>query len=132
MMRTIDVTESEPSLVASLIPCECGSMIPGITNLPVASYTSAPAGAVRFCPIFEILPFSSSTSVFWSVPRVTVMTVAFLISIDRARLGPCATVADAPAVTRSTAAARRTFSPVVCISAPGAGAPDRWSKNRSA
>ena len=35
VMRTIDVTESEPSLIASLIMCECGSMMPGITNLPV-------------------------------------------------------------------------------------------------
>ena len=56
-MRTIDVTESEPSLVASLIMCECGSMMPGITHLPVPSITVAPAGAERFFPICAILPF---------------------------------------------------------------------------
>ena len=34
-MRTIDVTDSEPSLTASTIVCECGSMMPGMTYLPV-------------------------------------------------------------------------------------------------
>ena len=107
-MRTIDVTESEPSLIASAIECECGSMMPGITNLPVASMTCAPAGAVRFLPICAILPFCRSRSVFSSLPLVTVRIVAFLISVaprvrDRLAARP-----------RAPAAARRPAVEVSC------------------
>ena len=78
------VTESVPSFTASLAMCECGSMMPGMTNLPVASITVAPAGAAMFLPTCAILPPESSTSVLASVPRVTVITVAFLIRIGAA------------------------------------------------
>ncbi len=43
--RTIAVTERLPSFVASIMVCECGSMMPGVTNLPVPSMVFAPAGA---------------------------------------------------------------------------------------
>src|ERR1043165_3553771 len=72
------VNESEPSLTASIIVCEWGSMMPGMTYLPVASMTFAPAGADRFLPSCAIFPFCSRTSVFSRRPLVTVRTVAFL------------------------------------------------------
>ena len=33
----LELTETLPSLMASLAMCECASMMPGETNLPVAS-----------------------------------------------------------------------------------------------
>src|SRR5689334_24649679 len=97
-IRTIDVTDNEPSLIASAIVCECGSMIPGMTYLPVASITWAPAGAVRFLPIWAIFPFCSNTSVFCRVPLVTVSTVAFFINVGPAFApGCCAPATDAAA-----------------------------------
>ena len=43
-MPVIELTVVPPSLIASLAMCECASMMPGETNLPVTSMTSAPAG----------------------------------------------------------------------------------------
>ncbi len=58
------------------------SMMPGITNLPVPSMMRALAEALRFFPTPAILPLRKSTSVFSSVPRVTVSTVALRISVS--------------------------------------------------
>jgi hypothetical protein len=46
-MRTIEVTESVPSLIASDIECECASTMPGMTYLPVASITRARSPAFK-------------------------------------------------------------------------------------
>ena len=54
--RVMDETAIEPSLIALSIECECASMIPGVTNFPVASITLAPLPAVRFLPIREMRP----------------------------------------------------------------------------
>ena len=43
-MPVIELTVVPPSLMASLAMCEWQSMMPGETNLPVPSTTSAPAG----------------------------------------------------------------------------------------
>ena len=51
------------------------SMMPGVTCLPVASMTWAPRGALRPRPISVMTPSSTRTSVFSSVPFVTVWTV---------------------------------------------------------
>ena len=47
-MPTIELTDVAPSLIASFAMCECASMMPGETNLPVPSTTSAPAGICTF------------------------------------------------------------------------------------
>ena len=48
-VRAIDVTDLVHSLTEpSIIVCECASMIQGSTNLPVASITLAPVGALKF------------------------------------------------------------------------------------
>ena len=59
--------------------CECVSMTPGVIHLPLASMTSASAGAVTVCPTAAILPFCSRID-----PR----------SIDRAGRGQDRRVAD--------------------------------------
>ena len=43
-IRTIAVIDSVPSLIASVAVCECASMMPGVTYLPVPSMTFAPGG----------------------------------------------------------------------------------------
>ena len=52
-------------------------MIPGITNLPVASITLAPRGTVTFRPTSAIFPSRMSTEPFSIVPLATVRIVAF-------------------------------------------------------
>src|SRR6185369_6929087 len=64
--------------------------MPGSTNFPVASITLAFAEALRFLPIAAIFPLRSKTSAFVIVPRVTVSTVAFRISVSVAALRSCA------------------------------------------
>ena len=94
-VRVIDVTENAPSLIASSIECEWQSIMPGVTNLPVASITLTPAGALIPFPIFVIFPFCTRISVCSSVPRTAVITVAFFIktllpdwaTIDRLKHG---------------------------------------------
>jgi hypothetical protein len=79
LTRVMDVTESEPSLIASSIRCEWQSMIPGVTYLPVASITWHPQAAFNPLLILAILPSRIRMSVFSSVPLIAVITVAFLI-----------------------------------------------------
>ena len=60
--------------------CECTSMMPGVTHLPVPSTRVASAGACSAVPTATILPSRSSTSASsrrWPVP---VSTVACWIS----------------------------------------------------
>ena len=59
-MPVIELTDVAPSLIASLAMCECASMMPGDTNLPVASMTVAPAGACTLAPSAAILPSRST------------------------------------------------------------------------
>src|SRR5260370_34554450 len=82
-MPTIEETETLPSLMLSAAMCEWQSIVPGIRNLPVASMTVAPAGAVIFGPTSAILPSRMRTEP-WNVPFVTVRTVAFWIRIGAA------------------------------------------------
>ena len=49
--------------------------------MPVASVTTASAGAVRSVPIFSILPFFISIEVFCSTAPVPVCIVPFLINV---------------------------------------------------
>ena len=56
-------------------------MMPGVTNLPVPSTTTVPAGAVRFRPTLTILPSRISTSPFAISLSVAVRIVAPLISV---------------------------------------------------
>jgi hypothetical protein len=56
VMRTSAVIELVPSLIASAPACECSSMIPGITYLPEASITCAPAGTATSGPTAAIFP----------------------------------------------------------------------------
>ena len=58
----------------------CGSMKPGKTYLPLASMTSAPAGAARSRPIAVIVsPSQRMSATYWSV---AVVIWPFLISRD--------------------------------------------------
>src|SRR5688500_8480476 len=75
-MLTIDDTTVPPSLMASAAMCECASMMPGDTNLPVPSMTSAPAGTVTLAPSAAIFPSRNTMVPFWMVPFVTVTSVA--------------------------------------------------------
>ena len=68
-------------------------MMPGRTNLPVASTTRAPSGALMFCPTAAIFPPRMSTSVPVSVPCEAVSTVAFRMSVSREAEGAAAALA---------------------------------------
>src|SRR5207237_6998880 len=78
----IEVTESEPSLIASSIVCEWQSTMPGVTYLPVASITRAFALARKFDPTAAILPLRTRMSAFTSVPCDAVRIVALRINIS--------------------------------------------------
>ena len=71
----IELTVVPPSLIASLAMCECASMMPGDTNWPVVSMTSAPGGTATLAPTAAILPSRRITVPFGIVPFVTVSTV---------------------------------------------------------
>src|ERR1700761_1097151 len=73
--------------------CEWGSMIPGVTYLPVASTTVAPAGALTVAPTPAILPLCNHTLPCWIVPCEAVITVAFLITRSAGAVELCATAA---------------------------------------
>ncbi len=49
-MPVIELTVVPPSLIESAAMCECASMMPGDTNRPDASMTSAPVGTCVFAP----------------------------------------------------------------------------------
>src|SRR5215213_8304549 len=101
--------------------------MPGSTNLPVASMTRALAEAFRFLPTAAILPLRMSTSVFGSVPRVTVRTVALRISVS---VGPtvCAWTTDPSNTTTN----RRSIFFIICVSSVWTHAGCRKSSRRHA
>jgi hypothetical protein len=74
-MPVIELTVVPPSLIESAAMCEWQSMMPGDTNVPVASTMSAPAGIDTFVPTAAILPSRSRIVPFWIVPFVTVTIV---------------------------------------------------------
>src|SRR5271170_264689 len=84
--------------------CEWGSMIPGVTYLPVASTTVAPAGALTVAPTPAILPLCTQTVPFWIVPCDAVITVAFLMTRSVGVVEVCA-VAAATESTKTPAIA---------------------------
>src|SRR5262245_23411490 len=94
-IRAIAVTERVPSLTESSALCECASMMPGVTYIPVASMTLAfaPAWTSLFLPTAAILPSRIRIEPFSITPCEAVMIVAFLI-----RTSPlfcaCATTAN--------------------------------------
>ena len=57
--------------------CECASIKPGVTHLPLRSSTFAPLGTRGFAPTDLIRPFSMTTTPFSYVLPVTVTTFAF-------------------------------------------------------
>ena len=59
-MPVIELTVVPPSLIESAAMCEWQSMMPGDTNLPAASTTSAPPGMATFAPTAAILPARST------------------------------------------------------------------------
>src|SRR5215213_9127031 len=61
--------------------CECVSMTPGVTNLPVASTTTAPAGASTVCPTAAIFPSTISTWPLGMICPAAVITVPPRISV---------------------------------------------------
>src|SRR5215813_13384966 len=81
LILTIAETETEPSLIESSALCECASIIPGVTYIPVASMTLAfaPAFTSLFLPTAAILPSRIRTEPFSITPCEAVMIVAFLI-----------------------------------------------------
>src|SRR5262245_551076 len=80
-IRTIAETETEPSLTESSALCECASIIPGVTYIPVASMTLAfaPARTSPFLPTAAILPSRIRIDPPSITPCEAVMIVAFLI-----------------------------------------------------
>src|SRR5690242_5303187 len=59
--------------------CECVSMMPGVTYLPVPSTTTASGGTAMLVPTPAILPSRRSTDALVSVGPAAVMTVALRI-----------------------------------------------------
>src|SRR5215510_2641228 len=97
-IRTIAETETEPSFTESRALCECASIIPGVTYIPVASMTFALAPALTslFFPTAAILPSRIRIEPPSITPCDAVMIVAFLI-----RTSPlfCACATNASATT---------------------------------
>ena len=56
-------------------------MMPGITNIPSASMTSAPSGTATLAPTSAIFPSWISTAPGDRIPSVTVSTVAPRITV---------------------------------------------------
>src|SRR5262245_30757876 len=96
-IRTIAETDTEPSLTESNALCECASIIPGVTYIPVASMTLAfaPARTSLFFPTAAILPSRIRIEPPSITPCEAVRIVAFLI-----RTSPlfCACATDASAM----------------------------------
>src|SRR2546423_679894 len=63
--------------------CECTSIIPGVTYLPVPSITTASAGAVTDAPTAAIFPSRRSTEPFAIEGPAAVMIVALRIRVVR-------------------------------------------------
>ena len=105
-MPVIELTVVPPSLIESAAMCEWQSMMPGDTNLPVPSTTSAPAGTATFAPTAAIFPPRSTIVPFWIVPLVAVRMVALRIattaSVRVCACGRVATDATAMHINRKT------------------------------
>src|SRR5208282_2681057 len=94
---TMELTATLPSFtLPSTAMCEWQSMIPGVTNIPEASITVAPAASFTFFPTSAILPSRIRIDPCSMVPFVTVRMVAFLITVTP---DSCAAARDAPKVT---------------------------------
>src|SRR6266567_3432246 len=108
-MRTIAVTESEPSFTLPSTPvCEWQSMMPGVTYLPVASMTRAfGSRAFTFGPTSAILPSRIRIEPLLIVPCEAVIMVAFLIRVSD----------GAVAVTTELAPAAIFVLPLFCANA---------------
>jgi len=63
--------------------CECVSMMPGVTYLPVPSITTASPGALTFAPTAAILPSRSRTLPFRIVGPAAVRMVTLRMSVVR-------------------------------------------------
>src|SRR5438045_5300300 len=79
-------------LVASLMSlssaeCEWGSMMPGVSHMPVPSTTAAEDGAFTAAPTAAILPACTHTDPCSMVPWLAVITVAFLMTISEGEDG---------------------------------------------
>ena len=77
----MEETETLPSLMDSAAMCEWASMMPGITNIPSASITSAPAGTSTLAPTSAIFPSRIRIAPGDRIPPVTVSTVAPRITV---------------------------------------------------
>ena len=86
-IRTIDVIDSVPSLIASAAECEWASMMPGVTYLPAPSMTFAPAGTATSAPTAAILPSRMTIVPFGIVAPDAVMIVAFVMATSRPAAG---------------------------------------------
>jgi len=107
-MFTIEETDTEPSLtLPSTAMCEWQSMMPGVTNWPVASITTASAGAFRVPPTAAIFPSLIKMSPLSMVPWETVRIVALRIRITGAAASNEAPLAGFSLALRSPAAANR-------------------------
>src|SRR5208282_5701806 len=128
---TIELTATLPSLTPpSTAMCEWQSMIPGVTNMPVASMTVAPAGTFTLLPTWAILPSRMMMVPFSMAPFVTVRMVACSMAITPESCA--AAVAAAKPVARSAAASLSLFMVVLLeprIAAQG-GARARGSEFR--
>src|SRR4051812_47889040 len=82
LISTIEETETLPSLMPPSPPmCEWQSMMPGMTYCPPASITVAPAGSITFSPTAAIFPLVTTMEPCLIVPWVTVMIVAFRMTM---------------------------------------------------
>ena len=82
---TIDVTERLDSLTPpSMAMWLCASMMPGMTNRPVASISVAPRGTSTLVPTAAILPSRITIVPFSIVPFVTVRIVALRMTVTGA------------------------------------------------
>ena len=79
-------------------------MMPGETNLPVPSTTSAPAGICTFVPTAAILPSRMTMVPLSIVPRVTVRMVALrMATTPGAAAWPRSRTPDAAGRSRAVA-----------------------------
>ena len=76
-MPVIELTAVAPSLIASFAMCECASMMPGDTNLPVAvDDLRARRESATLAPTAAILPSRITIVPLLMVPREAVTSVA--------------------------------------------------------
>src|SRR5271170_6436901 len=109
---TIELTATLPSFtLPSTAICEWQSMMPGMTYMPVASITVAPAGTFTLLPTLEILPSRIRMDPSSIVPFVTVRMVACSITVtpESCAAAVAATRAVAMQIARSAPASLSLF-----------------------